>query len=177
MHRSHVSHALVAAVAVFALSVAGCSDDDDGSATSDTNATTAPTDAVATADAGSGNAGSGDAPAGESESSENPTTFGYQVDGDSGTTVVVETMADTEAGPQEMSQTWSITDKPRWMLYTNWVTGGEISLELTEGDSATVEIIRGHAVDPDNPFAGIEVVEVLETVEVTAGEPVTVTFP
>ena len=34
-----------------------------------------------------------------------------------------------------------------------------------------------HAVDPDNPFAGLEVVEVLQTVEVTAGEPVTVTFP
>jgi len=34
-----------------------------------------------------------------------------------------------------------------------------------------------HAVDPDNPFAGLEVVAVLQTVEVTAGEPVTVTFP
>jgi hypothetical protein len=33
-----------------------------------------------------------------------------------------------------------------------------------------------HAVDPDNPFAGLEVVAVLQTVEVT-GEPVTVTFP
>ena len=36
---------------------------------------------------------------------------------------------------------------------------------------------REAGVDPDNPFAGLEVVAVLQTVEVTAGEPVTVTFP
>ena len=32
-------------------------------------------------------------------------------------------------------------------------------------------------MDPDTPFAGLEGVAVLQTVEVTAGEPVTVTFP
>ena len=94
-----------------------------------------------------------------------------------GTSVTLDTVAETEAGPEETSQTVTITDEPRWMLYTNWVTGGEITLELVEGDAATVEVLRGHPADPENPFAGIEVVEVLETVELTSDGPVTVTFP
>lgn len=174
MHRSHLSRPLIAVVAVLvSFGVAGCSDDD-GTTTSDPTSTT-----VAATGGGGGGAGtdSGEGSGGGSESSENPTTFGYQVDGEPGTTVLVETVAETEAGPQDLSQTWSITDEPRWMLYSDWVTGGEITLELTEGDAATVEVIRGHAVDPEDPFAGIEVVEVLETVEVSAGTPVTVTFP
>lgn len=172
MRRSPLSHTLVAAAAVLALSVAGCSDDD-GEATPDTTPSTAPEGSSG----GAADTGSGDGSSSESESSDNPTTFGYRVDGEPGTTVLVETLAETEAGPQELTQTWSITDRPRWMLYSDWVTGGEISLELTEGDAATVEILRGHAVDPDNPSAGIEVVETLDTVEVAAGEPTTVTFP
>lgn len=177
VHASRLSRALVATVALLALSVAGCSDD--GGDDEATSTSSPATNASAGAGAGDGGTGTGDGTGSESESTENPTTFGYRVDGEPGTTVLVETLAETEAegGPQELSQTWSITDEPRWMLYTNWVTGGEISLELTEGDAATVEILRGHAVDPDNPFAGLEVVEVLQTVEVTAGEPVTVTFP
>lgn len=175
VHASRLSRALVATVAVLALSVAGCSDDGgDDEATSTLSPATNPN-----AGAGAGDTGSSEGTEPGSESSDNPTTFGYRVDGEPGTTVLVESLVETEAegGPQELSQTWSITDEPRWMLYTNWVTGGEISLELTEGDAATVEVLRGHAVDPDNPFAGLEVVEVLQTVELTAGEPVTVTFP
>jgi hypothetical protein len=174
VHRSRLSRpASALAAALFVVGAAGCSDDD-GTTTSDPTSTT-----VAATGGGGGGGGtdSGEGSGGGSESSENLTTYGYRVDGEPGTTVLVETVAETEAGPQDLSQTWSITDEPRSMLFTNWVTGGEISLEVTEGDAATVEIIRGHAVDPEDPFAGIEVVEVLETVEVAADDPVTVTFP
>ena len=175
MNRSALPRSLAAAaLAVVALVVAGCSDDGDD-ATSDTSTTAAP--AGSGADDTGSNGDSGNGSADKSESAENPTTFGYRVTGEQGTSVTLDTVAETEAGQEETSQTVTITDEPRWMLYTNWVTGGEITLELVEGDAATVEVLRGHPADPENPFAGIEVVEVLETVELTSDGPVTVTFP
>lgn len=167
MNRSNLPRALAAMLVVAALGLAGCGDDDGGEAAADASATTAPTGS------GSRGTGSGDGTA----SSEDRTTFGYRIDGAPGTTVEVETVAETEAGPSDMSQSWTVTNEPRWSLYTNWVTGGEITFELTEGEAATVEIIRGHTVEPDNPFAELEVVEVIETVEVSADAPVTVTLP
>lgn len=111
------------------------------------------------------------------DDAENPVVFGYEVHGPAGTTAVLVSTVVTQAGEQQLTATWSITDRPRWQLYTNWVESGEIEIEVTEGGPATVRIIRARPVDPDDPFAGIEEHEEVATVEVASGATGKVGFP
>ncbi|MBX3314190.1 MAG: hypothetical protein KF906_07700 [Actinobacteria bacterium] len=109
---------------------------------------------------------------------EDPVVFGYEVDGPEGTTVVVVSnlVAQGEEQPPTTA-TWNIADRPRSQLYTNWVESGEIEVEVTEGGPATVRIIRARYVDPDDPFAGIEEMEELDTFEVRPGATDSISFP
>ena len=55
------------------------------------------------------------------------------------------------------------------MLFTVFVDSAEMTVEITEGDAATIQAIRGRSVDPENPIGAIEVTETIDTVEATAG--------
>lgn len=162
--------ALLAALAL--LVAAGCSSDDDG-----------PDAAAEVAEPSSGGGESTATEAGSAEPAadedpENPWVLGYEVDGPAGTTAVI--VANLVAAGDEqppLSATWSITDRPRWQLFTNWVESGELELEVTEGGPATVTAIRARYVDVDDPFAGIEVDERLGSIEVSAGTPATLALP
>lgn len=103
------------------------------------------------------------------EDVDNPTVYGYEVDGPVGTTVVIESTLVAQGQEQPpFTATWSITDRPRWALYTNWVESGEVAIEVTEGGPATVRIIRARYVDPDDPSAGIDEIEEVGTLDVDA---------
>lgn len=161
---------LLSALAVLGLAACSSDDGDDADAATD----------PATEAAGSGSGGSSDEGTSEAagDDAENPTVFGYDVDGPSGTTVVVVSTLVAQGQEQPpMSATWSITDRARWQLYSNWIESGEVEFEVTEGGPATVRIIRGRAVDPNDPFAGIEVLEEVASIEVAPGATDTISFP
>jgi hypothetical protein len=148
--------------------VTACSSDGDDATPSDT--------APAEQDASSTEADS--AVSAEADDSNNPVVFGYEVDGPSGTTVVVvSTVVADEVEQSPISATWSITDRPREQIFTPFVDAGELELEVTEGGPATVTVIRARYVDPEDPFAGIDVVERLDSVEVAAGATEVIAFP
>lgn len=112
------------------------------------------------------------------DDAENPAVFGYEVDGPEGTTaVVVSTLVAQGEEQPPTTATWSITDEPRSQLYTNWVESGELEVEVTEGGPATIRIIQARYVDPDDPFAGIEELDELSTIEVDPGATETIGFP
>lgn len=112
------------------------------------------------------------------EDGDNPIVFGYEINGPAGTTVVIESTLVAQGQAQEpFTATWSITDRPRWALYTNWIESGEVAIEVTEGGPATVRIIRARYLDPDNPNAGLDEVEEVGTLDVDASSTDLISFP
>lgn len=162
-------------VAVLLLAMAACSSDGDDTASpdvADQSTDGADSGVVADSDAG------GDGGESVEDDANNPVVFGYEVDGPSGTTVVVvATVVADDAEQSPMSATWSITDRPREQVFTPFVDGGELDLEVTEGGPATVTVIRARYIDPDDPFAGLDVVERLGSVEVASGSTESISFP
>ncbi len=161
--------ALLAALAL--LVAAGCSSDDDGP-------DAAPEATEQPSGGGEGSSGEAAQASADDDDPSNPSVLGYEVDGPAGTTVVVVSnlvAIDQEQPP--VSATWSITERPRWQLFTDWVESGELEIEVTEGGPATVTAIRAHYIDVDDPFGGIEVDERLGSVEVSAGTPATLAIP
>src|SRR5690606_23760833 len=112
------------------------------------------------------------------DDADNPVVFGDEVGGPAGTTAVVVAplVAQGRAQPP-FTATWSITDRPRWALYTNWIESGEIEVEVTEGGPAVVRVIRARYVDPDDPFAGIDEIEEVDTFEVGSSSAGSIEFP
>lgn len=163
---------LVLLLAVALLAASACSsDDDDGAAAGADEPSIAAGDEPTAEEAGESAASSED-------DAENPWVLGYEVDGPAGTTaVVVASVVAADQDQPPVSATWSITDRPRWQLFSNWVESGELEIEVTEGGPATVTAIRARYIDVDDPFAGLEVDEELGSVEVTAGAPATLDLP
>ena len=160
---------LLSLLTVLALStLAACSSgDSDAASAGDGGADETPVETSAEA----GEARSGD-------NADNPVVFGYEVDGPAGTTaVVVSTLVAQGQEQPPFTATWSITDRPRWALYTNWIESGEIDVEVTEGGPAVVRVIRARYVDPDDPFAGIDEVDEVGTFEVASSSTGSITFP
>ncbi|QGG94426.1 hypothetical protein [Actinomarinicola tropica] len=161
---------LLSALAVAGLAACSSDDGDDADAATDPAAETAGPESGGSSDEGTQEAAGDDA--------ENPAVFGYEVDGPAGTTaVVVSTLVAQGEEQQPLSATWSITDRPRWQLYSNWIESGGVEIEVTEGGPATVRIIRARYVDPDDPFAGIDELEEIGTIEVAPGSTETISFP
>lgn len=110
--------------------------------------------------------------------SRNPIAFAYQLTGNPGTTVTVEsTLTGPGVGAEPMKQIWSVSDRPVSMMLPTTTEGGTIRLEVTEGDSATLELVKGHAVDPADAKSGVKIIESLETISATPGSPAEVAFP
>jgi hypothetical protein len=169
---------LVAAVLVASLAVtgAGCSGDDDP-AGSDAPTTTG----AAPGDDGSGDGddGSGDGdPAEDGGADEVPADLGWQISGAPGTVVQVVSTG-TYAGDEQqpLEQTVTIGDEPAHLLFTGFIESATVEVTVTEGGPVVVEGLRGRAADPENPFGGIVVVEVLVNAEVGPGETATIAFP
>jgi hypothetical protein len=162
--------------AVLLVAVAACSSDgDDASSSNDlADQSTDVADSGVSSDSEAG----GDGGQSVEDDASNPVVFGYEVDGPSGTTVVVvSTVVADDVEQSPISATWSITDRPREQIFTPFIDAGELELEVTEGGPATVTVIRARYVDPEDPFAGIDVVERLDSVEVAAGATEVIAFP
>ncbi len=109
---------------------------------------------------------------------ENPIVFAYKITGEEGTEVAVEstlTPAVDESAP--MRQVWSVSDKPVAMLLPTLTESGVIKLEVTAGTSATLELVKGHAMNPADASAGVKSIEVLGTITATAGAPAEIAIP
>ena len=63
------------------------------------------------------------------------------------------------------------------MLFSVFIESAVATFEVTEGGPAVVSTITGAAVEPENPFAGVDVLQTFETAEVELGEPVELALP
>lgn len=117
---------------------------------------------------------------------ENPITYAYRVTGEPGTNVtVVSTLAGLGISPEPIQQVWTVSEKPVSMLFPASTTSGTVTLKVDSGTNATLELVKGHAVNPADSTAGIEVVESLQTItanvdiagELSFGDPASEAAP
>ncbi len=150
------------------LAVAACSSGDD-SPTGDAGGSG--TVAAQADDTGDQSDDSGD-------SAEQQALLGVTVSGPPGT--VVEMSAVTVAqGEEQAPLEWvfTIEDEEERLLFSVFVDSAVATFEVTEGGPAVVSTITGAAVDPEDPFAGVEVLETFETADAAVGEPVELAMP
>ena len=162
MHRT-----LLALAVVGTLTVAACSSGDDSQADDAGDRGTA----AGQADTGDQNDSSGD-PA------EQQALLGVTVSGPPGT--VVELSAVTVAQGEEqppLEWVFTIEDEEERLLFSVFVESAVATFEVTEGGPAVVSTITAAAVEPENPFAGVDVLQTFETAEVELGEPVELALP
>ena len=151
---------VLATLAGLALVLAGCGDDDDGAVASADDVV------VDDSDEAESDPAEGDV---DGEEAVDDAVIGWQLTGEPGTVVSLETVAFSEGTEQpSMDQELTLDEEPAQMLFTVFIERAEVSLAVTAGGPVTAEAIRGRAVDPEDPFAGIEVLEVLDSVEVPA---------
>lgn len=152
---------LLATLAALALLLAGCGDDDDGAVASADDVVADGADGAAEADPAEADV--------DGEAAVDDAALGWQLTGEPGTVVSLVTVAVADGVDQvEMDQEFTLKEEPTQMLFTGFIDRAEVSLAVTAGGPVTAEAIRGRAVDPEDPFAGIEVLEVLGSVEVPA---------
>ncbi|MCO8126077.1 hypothetical protein NHL50_02520 [Acidimicrobiia bacterium EGI L10123] len=158
---SALPRSVLAVLAGLALVLAGCGDDDDGAV--------APADDVLVDDQDDAAEVDPAEPDAAGDEAGDDAVLGWQLTGEPGTVVSLETVAVSDGTEQpSMDQEFTLDEEPTQMLFTVFVDSAEISLAVTAGGPVTAEAIRGRAVDPEDPFAGIEVLEVLDAVEVPA---------
>lgn len=160
---------VVVILAVFSALIVACSDDD---ATSD-----ATNDPIDQQDSVDGSSVSAETPKGDSGSAD-VDPLGYRVIAAPGTELTVEVVpvyGDQEQ--QRLTQNVVVTEEPWGMLFTVFIDSATLTVSLDSGAEATIETIRGHLVDIDDPFGPIEVTEVLDTVSVTGPEPIVIDVP
>jgi hypothetical protein len=128
--------------------------------------------------AGAEEGGNDDAAApSEQDDPANPLVLGYQVTGEPGTELEIEVVAVADGVAQQaFDQTPILRDEPFWMLFTTFIDSATITISISEGEPATLEVFYGRAVDPENPTLGVDIVDLLETIEV-GSEPITVELP
>lgn len=160
---------VVVILALFSALIVACSDDD---TTSDP--TNGPIDQQDSAD---GSSVSDDTPNGDSGSAD-VDPLGYRVIAEPGTELTVEVVpVYGELEQQTMTQNIVVTDEPWSMLFTVFIDSATLTVSLESGTEATVETIRGHMVDPEDPFGPIEVTDVLGSVSISGQEPVVIDMP
>lgn len=109
---------------------------------------------------------------------ENPIAFAYRITGDPGTNVTVQsTLQGQGVSPEPMTQVWTVSEKPVAMMLPTGAESGTIRLEVTEGASATLEFVKGHAVDPADAQAGVKATETISSITASLGQPAELTFP
>lgn len=100
----------------------------------------------------------------------NPVVLGLQVRGPAGASVEFELVAYADGQAQQPTDmVANVRDEPWYILLTTFIDSAEVNVNSVTGGPVTIETVRGRAVDPENSMAGIEVHEVLETVEVADG--------
>jgi hypothetical protein len=171
MHTTRSRLTVLLAAAVLALGVSACGSDSDAS-----------TDAQADAEPAATVPVESDAPAGNNEGAvetdDNPLVLGYEVSGPAGTIVEITSVVDVGGGEtQEMETTMELADEPEWQMFTNWVQGVELTLDVTEGGPATITGFRGNYVNVDNPFDGYVIAEDLGSAELPSGAVTTFGLP
>lgn len=139
-------------------------------------------DAAPTTESGASGTAATDDPTGssvvEDDDRMNPVALGIQVSGPTGSSLELEVVAYADGQAQQpMDLVANVRDEPWFILLTNFIESAEVSAGAATGGPLTVETIRGRAVDPDDPTAGIEVIEVLETVEIAEGDSVNLEMP
>ena len=108
----------------------------------------------------------------------NPIAFAYRITGDPGTNVsVVSEFAGDAVDPTPMTQVWTVSEKPVSMMLPQGVTSGTIRIEITEGTTATIELVKGHANDPADPQSGIKAMEILAKATAEPGAPGEIVLP
>jgi hypothetical protein len=150
--------AVSAPIIALLLLAAGCGDDGGSESVPTTEAgATAP----AVDDAAPGPADT------DADDPANPWVLGYSVRGEAGAQIEVEVVAyyQGEAQPA-FTQRPSLTGDPVTALFTGFVEAAELQITVVEGGPVTVDGVRGRFLDPEDPFGGVEVREVLSSVEV-----------
>ncbi len=158
---------LLALAVVCTLTVAACSSGDDSQA----DDAGGPGTVAGQADTGDQSDNSGD-------SAEQQALLGVTVSGPPGT--VVELSAITVAQGQEQEPVdwvFTIEDQEERFLFSVFIESAVVTFEVTEGGPAVVSTITGAAVDPENPFAGVDVLQTFETADAVLGEPVELAMP
>lgn len=162
MYRSLLSLAVVGTLAV-----AGCSSGDDSPADDGGGAGTV----AAQADTGDQSDNAGD-------SAEQQALLGVTVSGPPGTVVELSAVAVAQGEEQPpLEWVFTIEDEEERFLFSGFVESAVATFEVTEGGPAVVSTITGAAVDPENPFAGVDVLQTFETAEAELGEPVELALP
>jgi hypothetical protein len=159
-------------LAALAFVLAGCGDDDDGAVAPAGDAVVEDEVQDVAGEAGT----SEDGTAGDAAEDS---AIGWQLTGDPGTVVELETVGVSDGVEQpSLDQQFTLEEEPTRLMFTVFIDSAEVTLAVTEGGAVTADAISGRLVDPDDPFGGIEVIEVLGSVEVPAdGSEVVLTIP
>ncbi len=158
---------LFALAVVGMLALAACSSGDDSQADDAGD----PGTVVGQADTGDQSDNSGD-------SDEQQSTLGVTLSGPAGTVIELSsvTVAQGEEQPP-FDQVFTLSDQEDRFLFSVFIESAVVTFEVTEGGPAVVSTITGVPVDPENPFAGVEVLETFETADAILGEPVELSMP
>lgn len=114
----------------------------------------------------------------EGGSIEFDTAIGWQVTGPEGTEVEIDESLVSSGSATEMSNDYSLTSDPRVQLYTGFIDEATITVAVTTGGPATLELFYGNVVE-GGEFGEYAITETLETREIPAGssDSVTATNP
>lgn len=118
--------------------------------------------------------------AGSDEDPANPWVIGFRVTIEQGDATVETVAVGRYNGEdqQPLTTNRSVTpDNPTFLLFTNFIESATVTVTVADGDPVTIEGIRGRFADAENPFAGIEVRDVLSSTTASAGDEVTIDLP
>lgn len=116
-----------------------------------------------------------------SDDPERPWTLGYEVAAPDGTIVVIDAalqLLRPEDGPQQVSATWSITDRTRGHVFGIGVLSADLTVTVTEGGPATVTAVWARRSAPgESTGEDLDVDERLGSVEVNRGKSAELSLP
>jgi hypothetical protein len=118
--------------------------------------------------------------AGSDEDPANPWVIGFRVTIEEGDATVETSAVGVYNGEDQQPLTTNRTvkpDDPTFLLFTNFIESATVTVTVTDGGPVTIEGIRGRLADAENPFAGIEVRDVLSSTTASAGDEVTIDLP
>lgn len=111
---------------------------------------------------------------------EETIAIAYRVTGPTGSVVDVDQVLETTAGTQEQSLQHTLDSSAEGTAFTPFIRGVDFTITVSEGGPVTFEAFRTR-LDPEAPpfadFDEIDVTESLDTVEVEADAPRTISVP